>query len=165
MPQGRGGYRRRQAAASGNKVGRPPKPQIPLRADKGIATTVLAMDGPPVHIRTCECETCRGKKCECQHLKSDKEGGAGITIECAHCRTRADHAICRCEVCAWWVHLAARDQRVSFEARKYLTDRRDGKPAQGVFMGDTRESARELDFGDLPELIAPGEPLAAGKPN
>lgn len=47
----------------------------------------------------------------------------------------------------------------------YLTDRRGGKPAQGVFMGDTRESARELDFGDLPQLIAPGQPGATGKPN
>lgn len=48
---------------------------------------------------------------------------------------------------------------------EYLTNKRDGKPAQGMFVGDTRESARELDFGDLPDLVAPGKSQPAGKPN
>lgn len=43
-----------------------------------------------------------------------------------------------------------------------LLDRKYGKPAQGVFVGDTREATRELDFGDLP---MPSQPGAAGKPN
>jgi len=43
-------------------------------------------------------------------------------------------------------------------------DRKYGKPAQGVFSGDTRENARELDFGNLPMPASP-EPRAAGKPN
>jgi hypothetical protein len=43
-----------------------------------------------------------------------------------------------------------------------LLDRKYGKPAQGVFVGDTREATRELDFGDLP---IPYQPSAAGKPN
>lgn len=47
---------------------------------------------------------------------------------------------------------------------EYLTNRRDGKPAQGVFVGDTREISRDLDFGDLPLLTA-GESGAPGKPN
>jgi hypothetical protein len=161
----RGGDRTKQAAANGKKVGRPAKPQIQLRADKGIATTVLAMDGPPNHTRSCDCETCKGKTCECKTLKNDDKKAAPIVITCRHCLTREEHRLCRCEICGWWAHLVARDQRVSFEARKYLTDRREGKPAQGVFMGDTRERARDLDFGDLPDIIAPGEPLAARKPN
>lgn len=42
-------------------------------------------------------------------------------------------------------------------------DRKYGKPAQGVFVGDTREAAgRELDFGDLP---VPSQLGATGKPN
>jgi hypothetical protein len=48
---------------------------------------------------------------------------------------------------------------------EYLTNRRDGKPAQGVFVGDTREISRDLDFGDLPFASAAGKPGAAHKPN
>lgn len=48
---------------------------------------------------------------------------------------------------------------------EYLTNRREGLPAQGVFAGDTREAARELDFGDLPELVAAGQSGEASKPN
>lgn len=45
-----------------------------------------------------------------------------------------------------------------------LLDRKYGKPAQGVFVGDTREATRDLDFGDLP--MPPGaQPGTAGKPN
>ena len=51
------------------------------------------------------------------------------------------------------------------DTMEYLTNRRDGKPAQGMFVGDTREVARELDFGDLPELVAAGKSQPAGKPN
>jgi hypothetical protein len=44
-----------------------------------------------------------------------------------------------------------------------LLDRKYGKPAQGVFVGDTREAPRpELDFGDLP---IPYQPRPADKPN
>ena len=39
---------------------------------------------------------------------------------------------CSCEVCAWWEFLKSGDLRIRFETRKYLTDRRDGKPAQAV---------------------------------
>ena len=46
----------------------------------------------------------------------------------------------------------------------YLKNCRDGKPAQSVIMADTRESARELEFGNLPMPAAP-EPGTAGKPN
>ena len=39
---------------------------------------------------------------------------------------------CECELCAWWVLLHVQDQRLRFDVRKYLTDRRDGKPVQTV---------------------------------
>jgi hypothetical protein len=49
-------------------------------------------------------------------------------------------------------------------ALETLTNRRDGKPAQGVFVGDTRENTRDVDFGDLP---MPSADFAGktGKPN
>jgi hypothetical protein len=165
--EGRGG---RRTPRPGKKIGRPEKPKIEQFADKGIASTVLAMDGPPDHARQCECKICAGdekKKCECKYLESDKEGGNRIKLECHWCRTREDHRVCRCEVCGWWEHLTSSDKRIRFETRRYLTDRREGKPAQGVFVGDTREVARELDFGDLPDFVTvtPGQPAQAGRPN
>lgn len=162
---GRGGY---HAPGPGKRAGRPPLPKIELKANKGIASEVLSMDGAPEHKRKCKCVVCVGakkKKCECTYLESDKEGGGKIKIECHFCRTREDHAICRCEVCGWWALLIVNDRRIVLETRRYLTDRRDGKPAQGVFVGDTRETARELDFGDLPELVAPGQSQPTRKPN
>ena len=50
----------------------------------------------------------------------------------------------------WLELLNAKDERLRFDVQKYLTDRRDGKPAQGVFVGDTREGAPPLERGDLP---------------
>jgi hypothetical protein len=38
--------------------GRKPKPKIELRANKGIASEVLAMDGKPDHKRKCSCDIC-----------------------------------------------------------------------------------------------------------
>lgn len=61
--------------------------------------------------------------------------------------------------------LSAKDRDQIQDTMEYLTNRRDGKPAQGVFVGDTRESARELDFGDLPEIFTPSQSGAPGKPN
>lgn len=154
----RGGKR---TPREGRKIGRPEKPKIEQFAGKGIASSVLAMDGRPEHMRACKCATCDGddkKKCDCKTLD-------GLKIQCHFCRTREHHAVCRCEVCGWWTLLEGNDKRLVFETRRYLTDRRDGKPAQGVFVGDTREKARELDFGDLPELIAPSQSRTAGKPN
>lgn len=149
-------------------AGRKPKPQIPLSADKGIATTVLSMDGPPPdHQRKCRCEICSGedkKKCECTYLESDK-GEAKIKIECRFCRIRFDHKICRCEVCAWWDILTATDRRLRFDGRRYLTDRRDGKPAQGVFLGDTRESVPTLTRGNSPSYFSASQPAGSHKPN
>jgi hypothetical protein len=146
----------------GKKLGRPGKPKIELFATKGIATEVLQMDGQPDHTRKCKCGICAGEqKKECVCTKA----ADGFKVTCHFCLTRADHLICRCEHCGWWALLVANDRRLAFETRRYLTDRRDGKPAQGMFVGDTREKARELDFGDLPELIAPSKSLSAGKAN
>ena len=57
------------------------------------------------------------------------------------------------------------ERRLIEETLEYLTNRRDGKPAQGVFVGDTRDAAQALDRGDLPSLIASPQPSGAGKPN
>lgn len=61
--------------------------------------------------------------------------------------------------------MLAKDMRLRKETRQYLTDRRDGKPAQGVFIGDTRESSVDVDFGDILMPAAPDKPRTAGKPN
>jgi hypothetical protein len=152
----RGGKR---TPREGKKLGRPEKPKIVQFANKGIASTVLDMDGPPHHARKCKCPLCKkNPHCSCKTLD-------GVKFPCEECSTRANHATCRCEVCGWWALLTATDRRLVFESRRYLTDRRDGKPAQGVFVGDTREKMRELDFGDLPELITPGKSLASRRPN
>jgi hypothetical protein len=73
-------------------------------------------------------------------------------------RPRRKHKICHCEKCGWWEGLTSSDRRLRFDTRRYLTDRRDGKPAQGVFIGDTREAAMDLDFGDLLMPAAPDQP-------
>jgi hypothetical protein len=57
----------------------------------------------------------------------------------------------------WMELLNAKDERLRFDVLKYLTDRRDGKPYQGVFVGDTRESVRDLDFADLPMPAVPAK--------
>jgi hypothetical protein len=160
-------------------AGRHAKPKIEQRADKGIATEVLAMDGPPDHVRKCDCRVCEKHpancicvvQCgDCQKLKENCacEKYRPIKIECRICSIVADHKLCHCEVCGWWEALLGRDLRLRKETRAYLTDRRDGKPAQGVFIGDTRESALDLDFGNLVMPSAPAnkvKPGAAGKPN
>ena len=158
--------------APGKKMGRPPKATIALDdgpTKKGVASQVLAMDGPPPdHERKCPCIICAGeekKRCECTFLDGDK--GGKIKIECFWCRTRIEHRICRCEICGWWQLLTATDRRIVFDSRRYLTDRRDGKPAQGVFIGDTRENRPDLDFGNL--LVDPAPPAGESgktrKPN
>jgi hypothetical protein len=140
-------------------AGRKPKPQMPL-APKGIASEVLAMDGPPDHERRCKCAVCvehRKRRCKCVPAKDQP-----VREEC---KTFAEHAICHCEICGWWEALLAADLRLRKETRAYLTDRRDGKPAQGVFIGDTREAAMDLDFGDLLMPASPNQPGTPGKPN
>jgi hypothetical protein len=159
---GRGGDQTARAAANGKKIGRPAKAKVPLDdgpAKKGIATGILAMDGPPEHIRACPCAICKSypKNCECfsqcgdcQKLKEncDCDKHRPVTIKCQICCTVEDHKICHCEVCGWWEALLSRDSRLRKETRCYLTDRRDGKPAQGVFLGDTREGAQALERGN-----------------
>jgi hypothetical protein len=173
----KGGDKRAAAAANGKKVGRPAKPQINLDlAPKKIATDVLAMDGPPDHTRVCQCGICKGhpKNCkcfeqcgDCQRLKENCECDKyrPITITCLNCQTIQEHKVCHCEVCGWWEALLARDARLRKETRAYLTDRRDGKPAQGVFLGDTREGMQALERGNLPSHFEAGNTRGAGKPN
>lgn len=144
-------------------AGRKPKPQIEQRANKGIASEVLSMDGAPEHYRKCGCAICAPAKkdrlCECVVRVGEPK------VECKYCRTRAEHIICHCEVCGWWEGLTATDRRLRLDTRRYLTDRRDGKPAQGVFIGDTREAAMDLDFGNLLMPASPDQPGTADKPN
>jgi hypothetical protein len=177
---GRGGDQSARAKANGKKIGRPPKPQIPLDDSPtkiGVATRVLAMDGPPDHTRACPCGICkaypRNCKCfeqcgDCQKLREncECEKYRPIKITCSVCHTIEDHKICHCEDCGWWEALLARDARLRKEARQYLTDRRDGKPAQGVFIGDTREQMQALERGNLPNYFeGSGNAARPHKPN
>lgn len=68
-------------------AGRKPKPKIELRADKGVASRVLA-------------------------AKPDEQWPG--------------------EEARWMELLNAKDERLRFDVQKYLTDRRDGKPAQPI---------------------------------
>ena len=75
-------------------------------------------------------------------------------------------ALLRTDVLPEQLHtLELSERRLVEETMEYLTNRRDGKPAQGVFVGDTRDAAQALDFGDLPSLIAAPRPSGADKPN
>lgn len=65
----------------------------------------------------------------------------------------------------WLELLNVRDERLRFDVQKYLTDRRDGKPAQGVFLGDTREGMQALERGNLPSHFAPEDARGSRKPN
>jgi hypothetical protein len=139
----RGGDTRAKAQANGKKVGRPQKPRIEQKANKSIATEVLAMDGPPDHVRKCSCRICEKhpknctcvvqcgdcgkleKNCECEEYRA-------ITIKCAICHTVADHRICQCELCRWWAHRLSSDKRIRYDADVYLTNQRDGKPAEKI---------------------------------
>lgn len=147
----------------GKKLGRPAKAKIEQSATKGIASEVLAMAGPPIdHKRDCKCEGCkdhRKRKCKCVKVHDQ-----ALPQEC---QTFAEHKVCHCEVCGWWELLLVRDRRIVHDTRKYLTDRRDGKPAQGVFIGDTREAMQPLTRGNLPSHFSAAGAHAAGshKPN
>lgn len=179
MPKG--GDTRAQAAANGKKVGRPPKSKVILDTSTGIASRVLAMDGPPIHQRSCGCTVCKGypKNCKCveQCADCDKleqncecEKYRPIKITCSACQVVEDHRICHCELCGWWEAMLARDARLRKETRQYLTDRRDGKPAQGVFVGDTREGQKALERGNVPSYFGSSahtarHPAGSDKPN
>lgn len=157
----KGGDTRAAAAAKGNKVGRPAKPKI-IRpaADKSVASTVLAMDGPPDHTRDCHCHICEAypknckcfvqcgdchkleKNCECEEYRPTK-------IRCTACDTIEDHEICQCEVCRWWRHRLSSDRRIQYDADVYLTNRRDGKPAESIIAeGKLEIIVREIGAGN-----------------
>jgi|SRR5580658_534245 hypothetical protein len=139
----RGGDTSAKARANGKPVGRPPKPKIESKADKSVANEVLAMDGPPDHIRDCDCRVCakHPKNCDCEEecgdcrkLKENCECATyrPVTPRCAACRTLDEHRICHCEHCRWWRHRLSPDKRISYDADVYLTNRRDGKPAESI---------------------------------
>ena len=138
-----GGDTRAAAAVRGKKVGRPAKPKIDQKADKSVANEVLAMDGPPDHTRLCGCRICtkHPKNCECTEECGDchklKENCECETYretkpQCAACKTVAEHKVCHCEVCRWWRHRLSTDKRIQYDADVYLTNRRDGKPAESI---------------------------------
>lgn len=109
----------------GKRMGRPPKPKVDLKATKAIALQVLGMKAPPAHEIKCKCDICvehRERVCNCETKK-----GQYLDPRCA---IFAEHRICHCEICGWWEGLVARDKRLRLDTRKYLTDRRDGKPMQ-----------------------------------
>ena len=62
------------------------------------------------------------------------------------------------------------EKRLIEETLEYHTDRRDGKPAQGVFVGDTREGTAALERGNAPSYFgssahAPRNLAGSDKPN
>lgn len=57
---------------------------------------------------------------------------------------------CRCEACRWVELLNSMDERLRFHALKYLTDRRDGKPAETVYS----LGSQDQDGAAAKELIA-----------
>lgn len=140
MTPKKGGDTRAQAAANGKKVGRPSKAVFvaPGYTTPTVATEVLSLNGRPDHKRKCACAVCAGRlkeKCECAQIEED---GKKKKIECVWCRTREDHKICRCQVCAWWDLLVANDKRIVLDSRKYLTDKSEGKAVQPVITEQNR---------------------------
>lgn len=137
----RGGDTRAKAQVNGKKVGRPQKPRIEQKANRSIAADVLAMDGPPDHLRKCSCRVCEKhpnncacfiecgdcgkleKNCECEQYRP-------VKVTCSICHTVADHKICQCELCRWWTHRLSSDKRIRYDADVYLTNQRDGKAAE-----------------------------------
>jgi len=57
------------------------------------------------------------------------------------------------ELARWMGLLDAKDERLRFDVLRYLTDKRDGKPAQSVITADTRETVPALPLGDFPEPL------------
>jgi len=57
------------------------------------------------------------------------------------------------------------EKRLIEETLEYLTNRRDGKPAQGVFQGDTRETAPAITRGNSASYFETENPAGADKPN
>jgi hypothetical protein len=157
----KGGDTRATAAAHGKKVGRPPKPKILApAADKSVASAVLAMDGPPDHIRDCRCHVCEAhpKNCrcfeqcgDCQRLKEncECEKYRPLKIRCQACATIEEHEICQCELCRWWRHRLSPERRIQYDADVYLTNRRDGKPAESIIAeGKLEIVVREISAGN-----------------
>lgn len=123
----RGGDTRAKAEANGKKVGRPQKPRIEGKVTHAIATEVLAMDGPPDHERKCECRACeehRKSRCKCLKVHDQPLPDA--------CKTAGEHKVCHCEICRWWSHRLSTDKRIRYDADVYLTNQRDGKPAEKI---------------------------------
>ena len=101
------------------------------------------MGGPPYHSRKCHCPVCTGKK-DCQCRKA--EGGI---VACEQCRIIIEHKICQCEVCRWWQHRLSPDRRIRYDADVYLTNKRDGKPAEAIISeGKLTIEVVELDPED-----------------
>ena len=139
----KGGQTRAKARANGKTVGRPSKAKIVGSADKSVAVSVLAMDGPADHLRDCSCRVCEtypeNCKCfqqfgDCHKLEAncECEEYRPLKIRCRACDTIAEHKICQCEVCRWWRHRLSSDRRIQYDADVYLTNRRDGKPAESI---------------------------------
>jgi len=151
----RGGDTSAKARASGKRVGRPPKAKVEQTADKNIAGEVLAMDGPADHERKCHCDVCtdhRHRRCKCEKKPGEPAD--------PRCETFAGHRICRCEVCGWWEGLAASDKRLGIDTRRYLTDRRDGKPVQ--FIGTKKDEHVAIKV-TVEHIGSPNPPAAKAK--
>jgi hypothetical protein len=135
--KGRGGAR----AGAGRKA----KPKIELSATKGIASSVLRTL-PEVEIWRFLAHA---------DAFEDLVPGSKLSAkQIDECKTK------RAEL--------TRSDRYQIESvMDRLTNRRDGKPAQGIFTGDTRETAPALTRGNLPTHFDAATRNAAGshKPN
>jgi hypothetical protein len=75
-------------------------------------------------------------------------------------KERSHEPACQCEDCEWWDILHAHDVRLRLDARKYLSDKRDGKAVQTVNHVHDKPIDVNVHF-DLTDRIAAGRRRAA----
>lgn len=57
------------------------------------------------------------------------------------------------------------DKQIEAMMFKMIVEHKYGRPAQGVFVGDTREVTRRASYGNLPHTISAPQPGGDRKPN
>jgi hypothetical protein len=69
------------------------------------------------------------------------------------------------EIESWRQLLSSPDARLRFAALRYLTDRRDGRPAIKEVPQEHKGPAKALAFGNLPMPAPDNDPGRTGRPN
>src|SRR5690349_8768778 len=93
----------------------------------------MGRGGSRKHPEGCDCGNC--PKVGRPKVKAEQapKVGKDITDDILAMKKRRQHAAnCKCEDCHWWTLLHYQDLRLQFDARKYLTDKRDGQPMRNV---------------------------------